>query len=147
MALNVRLLKKVRDAVARTRSNTKQKFSMRQFVTLTNGVSKDLMGTKELQAAMSDIRKRECGTVACIAGFTCLVAGEKALGNVLDMAFDDAAADLLCISREDAQNLFYGEWKFRAWDSTLVAHLEGITKREALDYLDECIEARAIVRR
>ena len=86
-----------------------------------------------------------CGTAFCIGGWACAAHGvtydaqegiwEDAKGQEVDP--QDAAADILGITAEDAIFIFYGWWssKFLRKD---------ITQAEALEYLDKVIEKGSV---
>jgi hypothetical protein len=141
--MNVRLLKRVRDTIARSR--TKWRFDMNAWLVITNGDESYVYDMDALSSSIDKIRTKECGTVGCIAGWTVVEGYDKLRRLRTEFApyadIGDFARRLLGLDVYDASYLFYGQWAGRDFD------LERITKREALDYLDECIAAKKIVRR
>lgn len=80
-----------------------------------------------------------CGTTACIAGHA--VNGEELLPeertgfNYPD--YHRAAARLLGITDREAYRVFYGGWVYY--------FPSDITRQDAIDYLDRCIEAGRVL--
>jgi hypothetical protein len=67
-------------------------------------------------ASIADLTSPNCGTVACLAGWTVAMAGHSvdsgadlydASGNSLGRKADDLAAELLGITEQEAGDLFY----------------------------------------
>jgi hypothetical protein len=139
--MNVRLLKRVRDTIARSR--TRWRFDMASWLVTTNGAADYIESLADLDDAIARIRSKECGTVGCIAGWT-VIEGYRSLKKMdlgIHADVEDGARELLDLGYEDATYLFMGHW------SRDEADLRRVTKREALDYLDECVAAKEIVRR
>lgn len=74
----------------------------------------------------------ECGTSACLAGW-CVLLGKG--GE--DRTANSFARDWLEIEEEEAYWMFQGLWSDKP--------IEHITKLDALAYLDDCIEAGAVL--
>jgi hypothetical protein len=77
-----------------------------------------------------------CDTQACIAGYTCLVAGHD-LGSLQRGEVPEYAANLLELNDEDAWYMFHGKWAKQVLDGGL---LGSVSKTDALAYLDRVIE-------
>ena len=141
MALNVRLLKKVRDAIARTRVGARRRFDMSWWAEESDG---PLLNTvEELCTSVKRADAGECKTTCCIAGHVVLQASahtrkKHRVGKQSEISV--AARKLLGIDRTEAYHLFQGIWSDAGGPSP------DTTRREAVAYLDRCIAAKEIVR-
>jgi hypothetical protein len=134
MALNVELLKKVRDAIA----DEKNPVGFRMdgyFFAPCDDEWDDLVEVGDPSQVPHLLKT--CGTAACIAGHV-VALGPRYRGT---NTFDGLAQKRLGLTQEDAFYLFQGEWSEHGW------RLEDITREETVAYLDECIAAGEIVRR
>lgn len=81
----------------------------------------------------------KCGTVGCIAGWTCHLFANECKGFNLDYVLSDKsntssiAAELLDLTEEEAEYLFHeANWSKRLWDKA--------TPEEAAKVIDDLIE-------
>lgn len=83
----------------------------------------------------------DCGTAGCIAGSYALMRAERvSVGFELvndGTHVQDFAQQGLGLTDDEVEKVFLGKWT--------TTPLTDITRKEALDYLDKCIEAKKIV--
>lgn len=82
----------------------------------------------------------DCGTVGCIAGDYALMRGKtiNMMGDTVDgISVPEFATLGLELDEQQANYLFYGKWTDHS--------AKEITKKETLDYLDRCIEAKELL--
>lgn len=140
--LNIENIKKVRDFIASLPPKRKVNMS-----TWGAPLDEDLPSDHLIGAPAEQLIKADCGTVACIAGWTCALLAPQTSLSIYNTP--DKAQQLFGLTQAQANALFFAipsEGEARGWDRTYDDRdpkwpdLDEITADQAVATLDRLIE-------